>query len=158
ARTSSNAEQSATAATVTITVNGVNDVPEVQDITLATDEDLDLTGTLTATDAEGDALTFEEGATAATNGTVVVNPDGTFTSTPTADFSGTGTFSFIANDGSGDSTEATVTVTINALNDVPEVLDVALSTDEDLALTGTLTGTDAEGGPLTFEEGATAAV
>jgi hypothetical protein len=43
-----------------------------------------------------------------------VNPDGTVTYTPTANYFGTDSFTYRANDGSADSKVATVSVTIDA--------------------------------------------
>src|SRR4029078_711807 len=45
-------------ATVSITVRPVNDAPGANDQTVATDEDTPLAITLTASDIEGDALTY----------------------------------------------------------------------------------------------------
>jgi len=50
------------------------------------------------------------------------NPDGTFSYTPTADFNGTDTFTYKLNDGTADSNIATVTITVDPVNDAP-VLD-----------------------------------
>ncbi|MGH8566453.1 MAG: Ig-like domain-containing protein, partial [Gammaproteobacteria bacterium] len=47
------------------------------------------------------------------------NPDGTFSYTPNADFFGDDTFTYKANDGTDDSNVATVTITVNAVNDAP---------------------------------------
>ena len=54
-----------------------------------------------------------------TNGTAVVNADNTITYTPTADFNGEDSFTYTANDGTVDSNVATVTITVNAVNDAP---------------------------------------
>ena len=47
------------------------------------------------------------------NGTTVINPDGGFTYTPAADFSGADTFQYTASDGNGGSNTATVTVAVS---------------------------------------------
>ncbi|MDT0644872.1 tandem-95 repeat protein [Zunongwangia sp. F363] len=65
------------------------------------------------TDAEGDALTAEI-VDQPVNGTVIFNSDGSFTYEPDPGFSGTDTFTYVANDGNLDSNEATVTITVNA--------------------------------------------
>lgn len=143
-------------ATVTINISAANTAPVVNNVTLSGTINTNVTGTLTGTDADGDTLTFAEGATAETNGTVVINSNGTFTFTPTTDFTGTATFSYRANDGSLNSSDATVTITISAANTAPVVSPVSLTGTENTAVTGTLTGTDADGDTLTFAEGATA--
>lgn len=161
ARDVRNKETSAEAATVTITVTGSDDdntAPTVSDVTLSTVQDNALTGTLAGTDAEGDTLSFAEGATPATNGTVVINEDGTFSFTPTPGFSGVATFSYNASDDELTSDDATVTINVVAdLNTAPTVNAVSLTTTIDTAVSGTLSGADLDGDPLTFSEGATTA-
>jgi VCBS repeat-containing protein len=73
-------------------------------------------------DADGDTLTAAI-ATEPGNGTVTINADGSFTYTPDEDFNGTDTFTYTANDGCEDSGEATVTITVNSLEDAPEAVD-----------------------------------
>lgn len=144
-------------ATVSVTVTAVNDLPVVTSATISTTEDTAVNGTLTATDAEGDALTFSAGTVAAANGTVTINPDGSFTYTPNANFNGTDSFSFKANDGTGDSAQGTITVNVSAVADVPVANAQSITVTEDVAFSGTLTGTDADGDALTFSAGAVAA-
>ena len=57
---------------------------------------------------------------AATNG-FTLNQDGSFSYTPAANFFGTDTFTYKANDGSADSNVATVTITVTSVNDAPTV-------------------------------------
>ena len=71
-------------ATVTITVNPVNDAPVAQNGSASDNEDTPISGTLVATDVDNPTLTYALGRQAA-NGTVVVNPDGTYTYTPNAE-------------------------------------------------------------------------
>ena len=59
--------------------------------------------------------------TGPTNGSASVNADGSFTYTPNANFNGSDTFTYKANDGSLDSAVATVTITVNAVNDAPSL-------------------------------------
>ncbi|MDB5337226.1 MAG: repeat-containing protein [Planctomycetaceae bacterium] len=142
---------------VTVHVGVANSLPVVSPVTLSTPLNTNLTGTLTGTDANGDPLTLSVGSTAATHGTVVINPDGTFTFTPTAGFSGAATFSYKANDGIGNSADATVTVNVGAVNVAPVANPITVTTTTGVAVSGTLTATDANGDPLTFSAGATAA-
>ncbi|MGE0798665.1 MAG: Ig-like domain-containing protein [Lautropia sp.] len=144
-------------ATVTISVDGENDAPVVTDGTAATDEDTVLNGTLpAATDADGDALTYAAGTTAAAHGTVTIDSDGTYTYTPAANFNGTDTFGYVANDGTENSAEALITVTVTPVNDAPVAADGTASTDEDTVLNGTLpAATDVDGDTLTYAAGAT---
>ena len=52
-------------------------------------------------------------------GALTFNPDGSFTYTPNLNFNGTDSFTYKANDGDVDSDIATVTLTVNAVNDAP---------------------------------------
>jgi VCBS repeat-containing protein len=70
------------------------------------------------TDPNADDLTAVNASDPA-GGTVVLNADGSFTYTPDADFSGTDSFTYQANDGQASSNTATVTITVNPVNDDP---------------------------------------
>ena len=64
------------------------------------------------TDPENNPLTAMK-ASDPTYGMLTLSSDGSFTYTPSAGFSGTDSFTYKANDGSLDSTVATVTLTVN---------------------------------------------
>jgi Ca2+-binding RTX toxin-like protein len=103
-------------ATVTLTVTPLA-------ITANTDtgtgnENSNITGTVAgdASTVAGDPNTFSVGTTHPTNGTVVVNPDGSYTYTPNQGFSGTDTFSYVVTDHSGATATATVTLTVAPIN------------------------------------------
>lgn len=53
------------------------------------------------------------------NGTLVMNPNGSFTYTPNANFAGTDTFVYQIDDGGTNFDSATVTITVTPVNDVP---------------------------------------
>jgi len=131
-------------ATVTITVNAINDIPTADSFTLSTNEDTAITVALTGNDVDGDPLTFK----------VVISPNnGTFdgtTYTPNANFNGTDSFTYVANDGTEDSSEATVSITIIAINDAPIAKEEEITLNEDESTNITLSGTDIDGDPLTF--------
>src|SRR5262249_52030329 len=57
------------------------------------------------------------------HGLLTLAANGGFTYTPTADYAGPDSFRYKANDGAADSNEATVTLTINQVNDPPGTLD-----------------------------------
>ncbi len=86
------------------------------------------------TDADGNALRIASVANGA-NGTVVLNPDGSVTFTPNANFNGVATFSYIATDGKpieSDSQSVVVTVNVAPANDGPTVsAPVTATTNED---------------------------
>lgn len=143
-------------ATVSITVVTVNDVPAADAQAVSIDEDTLYNGTLTGSDADGDALTFAIGTVLPSHGVVAINPDGTFSYTPAANFHGTDTFSFVASDGTANSTEALVTVTVAAVNDTPVANDGSFSGHKNSNVQGTLTATDVDGDGLTFSGGTVA--
>ena len=137
-------------ATATINVNAVNDAPVANDITnQVTDENrmMQLDITLDATDVDGDALTYN--ITSTNNGSVTIN-DNIATYVPNQDWNGEDTFTYTANDGSLDSNTATVTITVNAVNDAPITNDITLTGDEDTVLEGNFDGSDIDGDNLIY--------
>ncbi|HEX8164633.1 MAG TPA: Ig-like domain-containing protein, partial [Beijerinckiaceae bacterium] len=104
----------------TITV-AVNDSPVAQDGTAAGNEDAPISGNAVATDTDNTSAQLTYGLVGqnggAQHGTVALNADGSFTYTPAADFNGSDSFAFKANDGAADSNTATVAVTVSAVND-----------------------------------------
>ncbi len=85
--------------------------------TLSTDEDIASSSVaFSATDADGDALTFS--FSTPSKGTVVDNGNGTYTYTPRENENGVDSFTITVNDGNIDVSQ-TVDVTINAVNDPP---------------------------------------
>jgi VCBS repeat-containing protein len=66
------------------------------------------------TDAESTPLTAALDA-GPTNGTVTLNPNGSFTYTPTSGYTGSDSFTYHANDGLADSNTVTVSLTVNAV-------------------------------------------
>ncbi|XZG71207.1 retention module-containing protein [Chitinibacteraceae bacterium HSL-7] len=155
--------------TVNVGINPVNDIPVIgdqngnplgNDVSVTTDEDTPVSGTLTATDADGDALTFNKSGDPS-HGSVTVNPNGTWTYTPDANYNGADSFTVTVSDGKGGTDTITVNVGINPVNDIPVIgdqngnplgNDVSVTTDEDTPVSGTLTATDADGDTLTFNK------
>jgi len=86
---------------------------------LANDDDLNLVATLVKN---------------ASNGGVILNADGSFVYTPEDDFFGVDSFIYMAGDGSAESNEATVTITVIPVPDDPITTDDAYSVDEDSIL------------------------
>jgi MYXO-CTERM domain-containing protein len=98
------------AATVSITVTPVNDAPVARAQNVTLDEDGSLGVTLAATDVDGEALTYTV-VTGPTHGTLS-GAGGSLTYTPFANYHGSDGFTFVANDGTVDSAEATVSITV----------------------------------------------
>ncbi len=92
--------------------------PTVSNQTATTNQDIATTLTLNGSDPEGDDLTFRmitgptQGSLGSFNNSAISSA--TVVYTPSAGFSGTDTFSFVANDGTSDSNTAIVTITVNS--------------------------------------------
>ena len=132
--------------TVNVSVTAVADAPVAHDANIATGEDTPTGGTLTATDADGDPLSYSI-VTGSTNGTAVVSADGTFSYTPNLNFNGSDFFTFRANDGGLDSNTATVFISIAPVNDPPTAADAGYEALENTPLNGSLVGYDIDGEP-----------
>ncbi|ULQ45279.1 Ig-like domain-containing protein [Flagellatimonas centrodinii] len=131
-----------------------NAAPVATNVTLTTAEDtVAFAGQLPATDADGDTLTYtiDQGPTAA-QGTLNLNPDGSFTFSPAANFNGPVTIDFTVTDPSGATSSATLTINVTAVNDVPVAVNGNGSGAEDAAISGSLAGlvSDVDGDTLTF--------
>ncbi len=119
-------------ATASITVTAVNDAPVAANSSAAGVEDNAVGGTVTGTDTEGSSLTFAV-ATGPANGSVVLNANGSYVYTPVANFNGTDSFTFTANDGLATSAPRTVTITVTPANDAPVAAAVFATGAEDAA-------------------------
>ncbi|MFQ6026036.1 MAG: LamG-like jellyroll fold domain-containing protein [Dehalococcoidia bacterium] len=97
------------------------------------------------TDQDGDPLTALL-ATGPSSGILALNANGSFTYTPDADFSGSDSFTYQANDGGANSYLATVGLTVNPINDAPVAHDQDVVTVEDLPVALALAGSDVDAG------------
>lgn len=140
-------------ANVQITVTPVNDAPVANDDAFEVAEDNILSTTVADNDSdvENDDLSFTI-VTNTTNGTVVMNADGTFTYTPNADYNGADTFTYSVCDASGDCDEATVLINVSPVPDAPVAEDdnYSVVTGDALNADVSVNDTDVDGDPLTF--------
>jgi len=121
--------------------------PVANNMNVSTDEDNPINITLDASDPEGESLTFQIVET--NNATVNINGN-VANYTPDANFNGTDTFTYFANDGRVNSNTATVTITVGAVDDEPNTNDVATTTDEDTEVVFTLTADEYDGDSYSF--------
>ena len=145
----SNAEGSVTSSNAFLTVIPNNEAPVAISDSFSVDEDNALSINLTATDANGDLLSYN--VTSPSNGTLSgTAPNLTYI--PNANFHGTDSFTFTVNDGKVDSEEATISITINSVNDAPVAAadSAALSVNEDNSLSLELLAGDADNDSLTY--------
>jgi VCBS repeat-containing protein len=135
-------------ATISLIIKPVNDAPVAAPQVIITPEDTATNLVLTASDVEGDSLSFIL-LTAPTNGTLSgTAPNLVFS--PAADFNGTNTFAFVASDGQATSAPVVVTLIVTPVNDQPIAEAQAVNLDEDTPTPITLRGTDVDGDTLTF--------
>ncbi|MFY0690270.1 MAG: tandem-95 repeat protein, partial [Cyclobacteriaceae bacterium] len=162
--------------TITIDVGSTNDAPIASDDAHTVDEDGLLTvdassGLLSNdTDADSDALsitqfvvdgtTYNAGETASiSEGDLIINADGSFEFTPTDNYNGSApVVTYTSSDGNGGTNTAELSLTVNAVNDVPIASDDSHAIGEDGSLTvdassGLLANdTDTEGDDLTVTQ------
>jgi VCBS repeat-containing protein len=143
--TANDGQLSSLEATVTISITPINDLPVASDDTILAIEDTPANGVVTVSDVDsGDTPSYRID-TAPSLGTVNLNSGtGAYTYTPNANQTGSDFFTFIVNDGTGDSSTARIDITIQALQDQPLASGGSLITDEDTAQSGQLIAVDAD--------------
>gem|GEM_PF-924350 len=147
--------------TVNVSVAPIADAPvitEGETSAQSTDEDTAKTFALNATDVDGSTITWIIGS-AATNGTASVSGNGasnTVNYTPNTNFNGTDSFVVQVSDGALTDT-ITVTMTVNAVNDMPVITSTAITTaTEGQVYSYVPAATDVDGDTLTWSLGASA--
>ncbi len=138
--------------TFNVTENPTNSAPVADDQSVTADEDTPKDITLTASDADGDPLTWSVGTPShgALSGTA---PNLTYT--PDTGYTSSDSFTFTVNDGTVDSNTATVSITVQGAANQPPVIDSAAAADPDtIAISGTttltVTASDPDGDTLTY--------
>ncbi len=131
---------------VVITVVPVNDAPVAQDDFIIIDEDtLAQIGVLANDfDVDGDTVSVDSVLQQPANGTVQINPNGTISYTPLANFHGADSFTYRISDGKGGFDEATVSIVVNSVNDAPIAVADSGTTTEDMAITLAVTTNDSD--------------
>ena len=138
----------------TINVADVNEAVTAEDASETTSENVTLDGSVSATDLDGDAITYSLDGQPG-EGAVTFNPDGSYSFNPGTDFddlavgeSRTVTFNYTADDGHGSTDTGTVTIEVTGTNDAPTAVDLSgdMSVDENEAgaVIGTLSTTDVD--------------
>ncbi len=135
-------------ATVTISVERSNHPPVALAQSAMGWEDTALPLTLSGSDPDGDRVSFSI-VQFPVRGSLSGTPPN-ITYTPAPGFVGTDSFTFLANDGQLTSAPATVTLTVGLINHVPVALPQNQVVLGNSALPLTLTGSDPDGGRLSF--------
>ena len=138
----------------TINVASVNEAVTADDSAETTSENVALNGTVTATDLDGDTITYSLDGQPS-EGTVNMSGDGSYAFNPGTDFDDLAvgesrevTFDFTADDGNGMSDTGTVTIAVTGTNDAPSAVDLSasdLDENDAGAVVGTLSTTDVDG-------------
>ncbi|WP_157497889.1 VCBS domain-containing protein [Gilvimarinus chinensis] len=136
--------------TTYIEVTPVNDPPVAEDLYLTTPEDTPIPGGITASDVDGDTLTYTV-ITPPSFGEVEFNEQtGSFNYQPGLDYVGEDQFTVLIDDGNGGTTEAVVYITVTPLNDPPVTQDLYITTPEDTPVPGGIVASDIDGDALTY--------
>ncbi|WP_167346759.1 Ig-like domain-containing protein, partial [Vibrio toranzoniae] len=133
-----------------------NNSPVGDTASFTTNEDTAVNGTLSASDEDGDSLSFTK-ATDPANGTVVVDESGDWTYTPNENYNGDDSFTVEVSDGQGGTDTITVNIGVVASDDKAVVTpnkdgDDAGAVQEDVTdlATGKLDVVDPDAGEATF--------
>ena len=129
-------------ATVSVTVNAVNDTPVATDDSATVDEDGSAVVAVLTNDSDIDSSISVTSVTQGVNGNVTTNGT-TVTYIPVADFNGLDSFTYTITDGELTDT-ATVSVTVNAVNDTPVATDDSATVDEDGSVVITVLDNDSD--------------
>ncbi|HHF3208405.1 TPA: tandem-95 repeat protein [Vibrio diabolicus] len=123
------------AADLNLTVNPVNDLPDVPDLSFTTEDGEAITITeaellAQATDIEGDDLSVVNVTSLSDTVQVTDNGDGTYTLTPEQGFFGNVDLTFDVSDGT-DVVAANIDLKVEFVNDAPEAAPIVADVDED---------------------------
>ncbi len=130
----------------------LNHAPVAENGLYIIDEEQPLSATLSASDEDGDNITYSI-STTANMGTVTLSDasSGAFTYTPDSNAVGTDTFYFKASDGEKTSIAAEVRITIAQVNDAPVAQAASFETYADETLQARAIATDVDTDTLSFE-------
>ncbi|MFT7494039.1 MAG: Ca2+-binding RTX toxin-like protein [Alteromonas macleodii] len=134
-----------------VTASEINDAPvAVADVASTSEETLvNIDILVNDTDADGDVMTVTKAT--ALNGAVVIKADGTLDYTPTQNFNGNDTITYIVSDPAGLTSTAQIVIAVSAVNDAPVAVADVASTSEDTLVNIDVLGndTDLDGDVLT---------
>ena len=143
-----------TSSSVTVTINGTNDVPVAYAGTATTEENTVLNAQVPAgTDVDGTVASYQLATDVGSgNGTLTFNPDGSYSFNPGTDFdhlavgqSQEVTFTYQAKDNDGAlSDPQTITITITGSNDAPIATPDLADTKEDTSVQINVLGNDSD--------------
>ena len=128
-------------ATIILTINAVNDAPTLSNMSPSGQEDTPVTGNVApnAADADGNLNPNSFGVTdSPKNGTIIMNPNGTFVYTPKPNFTGVDSVHYKVCDSTNLCTTSTLIFNISPVNDAPNLTNSTPTLQEDLPLTASV--------------------
>lgn len=134
---------------VMITVNNTNSAPDALEQNVIIDEDTSSEIQLTATDADGDNISYEI-IRSPQHGVISGEPP-LICYVPQKDYFGSDALTFQAKDSGGQTDTAEITITVNPVNDGPTADDLSISTAAGAPVAVALAGADVEGDDLSYE-------
>jgi uncharacterized repeat protein (TIGR01451 family) len=140
-----------TTVTIPVTVTPKpNNPPLATAPPIVTPQDTPINGKVSANDPDGDPLTYTV-STPPAHGTVTMNPDGTYTYTPTPGYNGPDSFTTTVCDNKAACTTVTVPITVTPKpNNPPVATAPPIVTPQDTPINGKVTANDPDGDPLTY--------
>jgi uncharacterized protein (TIGR03437 family) len=133
----------------TITINQpVNQAPNAQNASTSTNEDTAKVIPLTASDPDGDSLTYS--IVSGPSKGALSGSGASRTYTPNANATGADSFTFRVNDGRGGTDDGVISITINAVNDPPTAQNQSVTTAANTAKAIALVGSDIDGDSLAY--------
>jgi VCBS repeat-containing protein len=126
--------------TITVNVTEVNDAPVIEVVSTSVVED---TATIVASASDIDG-TIEASSLSAEHGTVSLDADGNITYTPDANYVGEDTITVSVTDNDEATTSQTISVVVNAVDDVSILVADSITTFEDNAVTGNVLSNDSD--------------
>ncbi len=142
-------QSSDTTVSLTVGSTSTNVAPTAATSSASGNEDTAITGQVSATDPDSASLTYAVVA-GPQHGSVSLGANGAYTYTPGANYNGSDSFTFQANDGLANSNIATVSLTIAAVNDAPVAAAGTGSGAQGAVISGQLSATDVDSASLTY--------
>ena len=127
-------------ALITFNVTTEPSTPVANDDSFTTDEDTELTGNVLSNDTEADGDPIVAAIiTTTTNGSLIVNVDGSFIYVPNENFFGADQATYSTCDINSNCDTATIFISINPVNDAPVAVNSFIEIDNQSSYTSTLT-------------------
>ncbi len=135
---------------IAIFVESVNDLPEIGVDTFEGVEDSAIKGQLTATDIEGQELSFSVVADSVVNGQVSMQTDGQFVFTPAENFFGQASFIAQVTDSEQGVSQQTILIDVEGVDDIPVAETFTVSVNHNNAVSDILIESDVDGDSLEY--------